>query len=307
MSLTSFINKKEIRQRFVEVFPLPKINYDAELKAPPLTKNYSLVGTAFDYLLRFYIERNNSNAKTTEWVAKNALRKPMMKTSFERIKKEYEQKKKIGKTNNVERFFRYLYICYMKTEQMFYDAKERHKIYLENGTITDKLLESTLHLATLDQMFRSGRWIHVMVDYEPEKLEKIDLVEEDDIKDLRKLIELVNIDLFNSENICLLNPTFGDASLLVGGADADLIIDNRIIEIKTTKYFTLKREYLNQLIGYYILNLLSGDSKSNINNLSIYFSRYGRFFTIKLPFESVSKDKFDEFVKWFKKEAEKIR
>lgn len=39
------------------------------LKAPPQTKNYSIVGTAFDYLLRFYLERINRNVIKDRWVA----------------------------------------------------------------------------------------------------------------------------------------------------------------------------------------------------------------------------------------------
>jgi hypothetical protein len=42
-----------------------------EIKAPPLTENWSVVGTAFDYLLRFYVEHHNEISSTwrLRWVA----------------------------------------------------------------------------------------------------------------------------------------------------------------------------------------------------------------------------------------------
>jgi len=73
MSLTSFIKEPDVRKKFADTFSLPKIDLKADLKAPPITTNYSLVGTAFDYLLRFYIKRHNPSARTSEWVAEIAF------------------------------------------------------------------------------------------------------------------------------------------------------------------------------------------------------------------------------------------
>ena len=50
MSLTSFIKAKDIRDRFAQEFEKPRLVESRELLAPPLTKSYSMVGTAFDYL-----------------------------------------------------------------------------------------------------------------------------------------------------------------------------------------------------------------------------------------------------------------
>jgi hypothetical protein len=51
MSLTSFIKVKQVREKFQETFALPNFNYQTALLAPPLTENYMLVGTDFDYPL----------------------------------------------------------------------------------------------------------------------------------------------------------------------------------------------------------------------------------------------------------------
>ncbi len=62
MSLTSFISDKnfqELRDKFKTVFPRPQIQLAGEMFAPPLTDSHSLVGQAFDYILRFTLEHRH--------------------------------------------------------------------------------------------------------------------------------------------------------------------------------------------------------------------------------------------------------
>jgi len=267
MSLTSFIKEPDVRKKFAETFPLPKINLKAELKAPPITINYSLVGTAFDYLLRFYIKQHNPNAITTEWVAEIALQ----------CVEDNILKTKLKKTVD--------------------DAKLIYQKYLKDGSLTDNVLKIAILLAKIDPIYRAG-----YID------PNIDVVDEGDIKDLRNLINLVDESSFTAKEICLLNPTFGKASDLVGGADADIVIDNQIIDMKTTKFLQLKKQDFHQLIGYYILSLIGGidgaDDDLDIKTISIYFCRHGIFLPLMVPSANssmiqISDAKFKEFVKWF--------
>ncbi len=57
MSLSSFLEHKDVEAQLRETFAKPSVAPYQELRATPLTKNYSLVGTAFDYVVRFYLER----------------------------------------------------------------------------------------------------------------------------------------------------------------------------------------------------------------------------------------------------------
>ena len=103
----------------------------------------------------------------------------------------------------------------------------------------------------------------------------------------------------------VLNPHFGKGSTLVGGADADLIVDGVLIDIKTTQQTSFTQDNFNQLIGYYVLSKLGkvNDSEDiQISKLGIYFSRYGILHTI--PTRQIENHKnFPKFVKWFKEQA----
>ncbi len=68
-----------------------------------------------------------------------------------------------------------------------------------------------------------------------------------------------------------LNPTF-DGSRDVGGADADLIIDGKLIDIKTTFRPEIRSDWIWQLLGYVLLDY--SDSRQ-INGIGLYMTRQG--------------------------------
>src|SRR5690606_17537093 len=100
---------------------------------------------------------------------------------------------------------------------------------------------------------------------------------------------------------CIVNPTFGKGSSLVGGADADLIIDNTLIDIKSSKNLKLERGDLNQIIGYHLLSIIggiNGKKTPKIKEIGIYFASYGHIW--KMPLSDYYKPKdYEEFAEEF--------
>jgi hypothetical protein len=282
MSLLKFLKNKDVKERFHQEFPMaPKVE-KKEILAPPISNRYSLVGTAFDYLLRFYLKYLNPDAITFQWVAEAALLSPLLGDAFfnaDTGKVVFLKETELTK----------------KARSLIAQAKADYSLYLSSGQITDQLIESCLHLAQLDPIFRR-RAIDMQMG----------IVFSEDVDDLRKLISLVDPSVFKASHLCLLDPTFGEGSRLVRGADVDLVLDETIIDIKTTKYLQVKRQYFYQLIGYYVLYYIDGFSKlttkPEISQLSIYFSRYAYLYSVNLP-EIIHQDTFPAFVEWFIKRA----
>jgi len=269
MSLTSFLNYKDVREKFKQEFPMPKFNLSGDLLAAPKTKHYILVGIAFDYLMRFYLKRINRNAITQAWVAEVACAYAIELINDDKILK--------------------------KIINILKDSKKIYSEYLKTGEMNDEVIKTCLLLAPLD-LFRRGLFIDPYIGTTNLR----------DIEDLKDLIKLVNPKEFKSRKICMLNPTFGKASTLVGGADMDLLLDNALIDIKTTKFLKLKRDYLNQLIGYYILFLIGGiddaPPKAKVEFIGVYYSRHGLLYKIPIR-EVVGKCELQKFILWFKKRA----
>ncbi|MEM2143855.1 MAG: hypothetical protein QW279_00710 [Candidatus Jordarchaeaceae archaeon] len=264
MSLTSFLRIPDVRKEFSKKFSLPKNNLVGEMFVPPKSKHYSLVGTAFDYLMRFYLKSINPKAITRTWIAENAV-ELIQDTSYRQ-----------------------------RAIDIIKLSKQNYHECLKNGKITKELIVNCLQLAQLDNIFRS--------DYlEP----NLGVVDELDVSDLENLLELAKKQDFHAKKICVLNPTFGKASLLVGGADMDILLDGSLIDIKTTKFLELKEEYYYQLIGYYILSRIGGIDGVNepkIENLAVYYSRHG--ILLKIPIENaVGSCDLSSFINWFVKRA----
>ena len=72
----------------------------------------------------------------------------------------------------------------------------------------------------------------------------------------------------------VLNPSF-DGSEDIGGADADLIVDGTLIDIKTTIKQEIKPDWIWQILGY---TLLDYSDRYRINGVGLYMSRKGILF-----------------------------
>lgn len=157
MSLTSFLKNKDVKSAFERAFKKPQFDLQAELLAPPLTNNYALVGTAFDYLLRFYIKRLNPDVIEHRWISESALGYLLMGTHGMPI--DYEIIEKVEKT-----------IQY---------AKKAYSEYINTGIMNHDLFKAVLLLAQIDSVYREG----ARAIYRNGFLDESN-IDENDIKDL---------------------------------------------------------------------------------------------------------------------------
>jgi hypothetical protein len=219
--------------------------------------------------MRFWIETINPDAETKSWVAENAV--------------ALVESGKLPASASLKKTMR----------KMLQEAKICHSDFLKTGKVNDDIISAAIQLAQLDPIYRAL--------YIDPNMGKVDKSIVDEMRDMLKLAKRKD---FTARSYCALNPVFGEASYLVGGADADLIIDDTLIDIKTTKSGKINMSQFHQLIGYFILNQLGGvnGKKIKINRLGIYFSRYGELVTFSA--ENIVNDKFSELVTWFRKTAE---
>ena len=177
-----------------------------------------------------------------------------------------------------------------KMNDLLIFSKKHYKKYLIDGTVSDDLLKSCIFLAQLDEYLRSRRI-----------LDDLGHAESDDLNDLRNLYKLLTVENFECKKKGFLNPTFGDASSLVGGADTDLIIDNKLIDLKTTKNYRFSLNMWLQLVGYYVLSILGcvdgNKGYIKLNKLCIYYSRHGKLLEVSAPSEKIVREFFPKFKK----------
>jgi hypothetical protein len=175
------------------------------------------------------------------------------------------------------------------------DARKLYELYIQNGFLTDELISAALCLAHLEGTRRSGTVNEA----------GLKTFDERDIADLRELMSLVREQEFTSRKACYLNPTFGSTR-----SNADLIIDEKLIDIKTTKDLVLDRRHLHQLVHYYILLSLEGidvghkrhinyfEEVCEVNQICIYFSRHGYLHSMKIG-DLINPESLPGFLKWY--------
>ncbi|WP_153952825.1 hypothetical protein [Halosegnis longus] len=273
MSLTSFLgDEKRARILIDQTFERPSLEQTPPRRAEPQTSNYALIGTAFDYILRFWLEREYPGTESQPWVAHQGL------SLAETVDMDTTVPDTVSLGDRME------------------TIEQAHQAYLDTGELTDELLAGTLDLARFDWIYRSGS--------PPEDLGK---AADGDITDLRQLYDTIPAEEFRGAERVLLNPTFGSASRLVNGADADLILDDSLIDIKTVKDYTIKPDYWRQLVGYAVLADLASDeldSMSEFSTVGLYFARHGVLWQTPAA-EIYGHEKYDQFKSWFQEMAEK--
>ena len=237
MSLTGWVRWDS---ELIDVlFDKPAFNIKGELKAEPVTKNYTTVGAAFNYAIMLQVARINvSLVSNFPLVAEHGI-----------------------KGNR-------------KRKEFISNFKEKRSSFFGGQLTLFDLLPDCIILAKMEAVSRRGR------DFPNSEVFSVN---EADTVDLERLTKLTDHSQWTATKQCLLNPIFGQSSLDIGGADADFIIDGRLIDVKTTKELKFKREYFRQLVGYHILNMRENNMYGNIESLGIYFSRFGIMFTFPTP------------------------
>jgi len=203
----------------------------------------------------------------------------------------------IFRKNNVLKFLNKSYVEEMS--DIIDEAKACKGKYAANQKVTSReLAKHCLRLAQIDTIFRSGRatpWLGI--------------TGEEDVKDLCTLFKLfLRQKWHKNRRVVVLNPTFGKASEIVHGADADLVLDDILIDIKCTRHRQISREAFNQILGYYILYRIGGienvPSRHKINHLGIYFARHAELISFSVN-EFIPEKKLPEISDMFINMAEK--
>jgi hypothetical protein len=294
MSLTSFLDMAEVKLRVKPLRPKLPRKINASLKVAPRSNRYMMVGTAFDYLLRFELQRRAPYAISERLVAEDAsgmmcgpawfMHLSPDSTSMPPEEEEEATRDMANRVGNVVEKAKAAIATYLTIQ--------------ESGSSTQAdLAGHAIRLAKVDEFCRAGQLNPTFEDADPE-----------DVEDLLGLLAIVPFDALIHPQIMLLNPTFEEASLLVGGADTDLVTGDMLVEFKTTKASEMQAGDLDQLLGYYLLarhNRRSNPAFPVINRLAIYFCRHGLLW-VQSATTWTEHPQFSETEEWFFERAKGV-
>ncbi len=139
MSLTSFLNLPDVRAQFKDKFPKPIFTAYKPIVAPSLTHHSQWVGTAFDYLFRFQLERLNRQVVLKKhWVAQVSL------LILDQARRDSRNKALIR--------------LHATAEDIVKCAMLAHEKFLQTGIFSDEIVKLAVRLAQLDIIYRAHLW-----------------------------------------------------------------------------------------------------------------------------------------------------
>jgi len=272
MSLTSLVSMRDVKAKISALRPKTSRKISMPLKVKPRSDHYWLVGTAFDYLLRFELQRRAPHAVAKGWVAELACIITLEGSDVAEHARNVVEKAKLAVA------------AYVKSE-------------LPTRPAQVHIASHAIRLAKLDAMWRAHK-------FDP----SFDEADQEDIEDLLDMLAIVPFNSLIHSNLLLLNPTFGLSSELVGGADVDLITGDMLVDFKTTKRNEIAAGDLDQLLGYFFLarNQRRLDSRfPQIKRLAFYFCRHGYLWIVDTATVTAHPE-FQEIERWFFKRAEEV-
>lgn len=216
-----------------------------------------LVGTAFDYASRLELAWLHPEAATGTWIAEQVL------TMLPRQSRSRQRASAVVRA-----------------------AREASEAWpLDDVSRHGQMAIHSVQLAQLDVVYRSG--------YPPSFGAESGIDEQAAAAEVFALMtQASSLWALATREPLVLNPSFGLASHSVGGADADLIAGNTLVEIKTTKAACIERDHMRQLLGYAIL-ARAERRLPKIQSVAVYFSRHGVLEEIPLRTDVVESTYFE--------------
>lgn len=273
MSVSELLRDRRVIALLEPCLPAGPIKLGMRLRARARRNSGGLVGTAFDYMVRFELQRRYPNARATRWVAEKAIARVgrplgIAGASWSRVLRDSDGELVAEVAASLREIW----------EKITQDARRALTSYVGAGSPSRKVLAGmarhALRLARIDPFYRIG-----YSDPDPRA------VDGRDVDDLIGLASIAPWWELGSRRRLWLNPGFGKQERRVGGADVDLISDDRLIDIKTVTQPNPRAD-LRQLLAYAILARAERTRTRRFPRISIvcvYYARQGHMWTVPIP------------------------
>jgi hypothetical protein len=282
---TEFITKSEVRKRISREYPNPGEGAESNLEIEHVSYEHSLLGQAFDYLIRMWLESQcnevhdphegrlggdwTANLSYTSrrlirsaWGPESEEENEAINVALRRADRKREQFRKTGmNANNAI------------DAALVYSGLD-HNIGIDDGTVEANSFEDEIvtELQALFHLFR-----------------KQDVLIGDSV---------------------IISPDFGERSCILE-VHGDFIVEDTLIDVKTTENPEFDAEYWRQLLAYYILNDIHRELIQNredremevpyphISTVGVYFARYGELKTVDVDDYLQPREDYKRFRAWF--------
>lgn len=307
--VTDFTKIGEVRQVIDSVYPNPGEDAIGELQVANNGYSHLLVGHAFEYLCRVLLYRrygeilrpwSRYGSEEPRWTGGETPRIAVER--FDGMNDEentdgssWEEWE--GRQDEVRAWER------DRSAVQWTEDEELTKVveqYIETGMNTDRVVRAAL----VDAGWKPAGSVESWIDRAA--------FADDLLDEMGALFELLREASWTEGETLIEKPQFGNHRYVLPG-EGDFIVDDLLVDIKTTERRTFTKEFWRQLLLYYVLCDVQqamyderyGDDEDvaeirypDINRVGIYFARYGELQTVEMDSVIEDRDRYEEFRAW---------
>lgn len=308
--VTNFIKIDEVRQEIDTTYPNPGTDIEGEPAVENNGYGHRLIGSAFEFLCELLLYRRCSEVihpwrrtwgdSTRRWT--DGEIPPVGVQRFDGVRwEDYDgiSSRSEWEGMNDDRPWEHQRSAIKWTEDE--ELSKLAEQYVQTGMNT----EGVVRAALVDAGWKPSDAVHSWIDREA--------FEEDVLEEMETLFELLRDSEWTEGDTVFTSPTFGNHRHILPG-EGDFIVDDLLVDIKTTEDGTFTNAFWRQLLMYYVLvdiqrGLHDVDGRTygrepfeekypEINRVGIYYARYGQLQMIDMEEVIDDRERYEEFRAW---------
>jgi len=271
MGVTRWILQKEVRTQLDRIIPKYRRTQRVFLRVDAGVSNAALTGMAFDYAVRFELQRRYGAQEERRWTAEKALA---------RLTRRFPEEVQV--LHDARR-------CTQAARRFLEDHV--HKKSLDVAMML-KLAEHALNLARIDPIQRDNRV-------------EDSVTEVNSYEQVQEILELVSHvpfeQIVGNRNRILLNPSFGGYLDLEYAGEPDLMVGDRLIDFKVAAQPFVERQMVRQIVAYMMLAREArrrGADLPQIEEIGLYLARHAHLWLMPTS-DIIHHPDYAEVEQWF--------
>jgi hypothetical protein len=287
---TEFIAKEPVRDKISTEYSNPGRDVEGALKVEHNSYEHSLLGQAFDYLIRFWLEQQHQEVHDphTGRLGRDWTNTLEYRNTFNPYADDGERP---SPPTDEEREAR---------NAALKRAEKKHEQFRKTGMNANDAIDAALVYSGLD----------LNIGFEEGTI-TANSFEDDVVTELQELFHLFREQESLLGESVIISPDFGERSFILEG-HGDFIVEEMLVDVKTTENPSFKPGYWRQLLAYYILNDIhreliaeevdgygSATPYPDLTTVGIYFARFGELQTVDIKEYIQSRQEYERFRAWF--------
>lgn len=307
--VTNFIKIDEVRQEIDATYANPGSDVEGEVEVENNGYGHRLIGNAFEFLCKLLLYRRCDEIVRPQLAYTDKRRwsegetPPTMVRKFDGMR--WEDYKDISSRSEWEAMNEELPVWERRRSAIKWtEDEELSKLanqYVETGMNTEGVVKASL----INAGWKPSDAVHSWINR--------DAFEEDVLEEMKRLFELLRGQGWTEGETMFERPRFGEHQHVLSG-EGDFIVDDLLLDIKTTENPRFKKGFWRQLLLYYVLTdvqriLHDLDGRTygrepyegkypEITRVGVYFARFGELKTINMEELIDNRVEYDRFRAW---------